>query len=315
MEVHGVCVDVERWRSILAAKHEAESGAEKNSIKQILGEALARTHPTQETLFGERRLPTVNLDRLQQLLQALRALGVYVTSISKEALQEVQQPHEVIPLLLEWKALEKFESIIRENLLSYVTDEGRIHATFDQLGAASGRVICREPNLQQIPKPTDKDDPYDLRRCFVASDGYKLLIADLSNIELRILAEVSGDATMLRFFAEGKDLHSETARLMFKLAADVDPKTHLVNGKKARDIAKTINFGLAYGMGAQGLANRVGVDLATAKRLMQTYFATYRAVAAYLARSGKEGITRGYAVSLSGRKRFFTLDELKARTW
>ena len=194
-----------------------------------------------------------------------------------------------------------------------MTSAGRIHATFDQVGAASGRIICREPNLQQIPKPADKNDPYDLRRCFVAPEGHKLLIADLSNIELRILAEVSSDATMLRFFAEGKDLHSETARLMFKLPSDVDPKTHLVNGKKARDIAKTINFGLAYGMGAQGLANRVGVDMITAKRLMQTYFATYKAVAAYLARSGKEGITRGYAVSLSGRKRFFTLDELKAR--
>jgi DNA polymerase-1 len=312
MEVRGVCVDGERWRSILAAKHEQKVAREKQ-LQRILGEALAHARPAQETLFGEKRLPTVNLGSSQQLIEALHALGIHVTSISKEALQEAQQPHEVIPLLLEWKVLEKFETAFGKNLLSYVTHEGRIHATFDQLGAASGRVICREPNLQQIPKPTDKDDPYDLRRCFVAPDGYKLLIADLSNIELRILAEVSGDATMLRFFAEGKDLHSETARLMFKLSPDIDPKAYLVNGKKARDIAKTINFGLAYGMGAQGLANRVGVDLATAKRLMQTYFATYKAVAAYLARSGKEGIARGYAVSLSGRKRFFSQDELKAK--
>jgi DNA polymerase I len=96
--------------------------------------------------------------------------------------------------------------------------------------------------------------------------------------------------------------------LMFKLSSHVDPKTHLINGKKARDIAKTINFGLAYGMGAQGLANRVGVDLGTARRLMQTYFATYKAVAAYLTRSGKEGIARGYAVSLAGRRRFFSAE-------
>jgi len=86
-----------------------------------------------------------------------------------------------------------------------------------------------------------------------------------------------------------------------------------VNGRSARDIAKTINFGLAYGMGAQGLANRVGVDLGTAKRLMQTYFATYKAVAMYLTRSGKEGVAKGYAVSLSGRRRFFSDEELKAR--
>src|SRR6266536_77701 len=312
MELHGVCIDVERWRGILSARR-AQKATLEAQIKQILGEALARTQPAQATLFGEPVLPCVHLTSSDQLREALHALGVNVSSASKEALQEVQQQHTVIPLLLEWKALEKFETAFGENLLNYVTTGGRIHATFDQLGAASGRVICREPNLQQIPRPMAKDDPYDLRRCFVAPEGYRLLIADLSNIELRILAEVSGDKTMLRFFAEGRDLHSETARLMFKIPQDVDPRAHIVNGKKARDIAKTINFGLAYGMGAQGLANRVGVDLETAKALMQTYFATYRAVSKYLARSGKEGITRGYARSLSGRRRFFSQEELRAR--
>ena len=312
MEVHGVCVDVERWRGILSVRRKQKAELE-TQIKHVLGEALARVQPAQEPLFGETVLPAINLSSSDQLREAFQALGVRVTSVSKEALQEVQHQHTIIPQLLEWKGLEKFETAFGENLLSYVTAQGRIHATFDQLGAVSGRVICREPNLQQIPKPTEKNDPYDLRRCFVAPEGCRLLIADLSNIELRILAEVSGDATMLHFFAEGKDLHSETARLMFKLPSGVDPKMHLINGKKARDIAKTINFGLAYGMGAQGLANRVGVDLATAKRLMQTYFATYKAVAAYLAQSGKEGIAKGYAQSLSGRKRFFSDEELKTR--
>ncbi len=312
MELRGVCIDVEHWRSILEARHQQKAELERQ-IKQLLGEALARRQPAQETLFGEVTLPVVNLRSSDQLIQALHALDVHVTSASKEGLQEVAQHHAVIPRLVEWKALEKFETSFGENLLSYVTAEGRIHATFDQLGAASGRVICREPNLQQIPKPTEKNDPYDLRRCFVAPQGCKFLIADLSNIELRILAEVSADPTMLRFFAEGKDLHSETARLMFKLPMDVDPKVHLVNGKKARDIAKTINFGLAYGMGAQGLANRVGVDLETARELMRTYFATYQAVSKYLTRSGKEGIARGYAMSLSGRRRFFSDEEMKVR--
>ena len=312
MEVHGVRIDVARWRDILASRIKQKEALEAQ-IQQILGKALADTHFKQEALFGERKLPIVHLTSSAQLTQALSALGVYVTSTTREALQAVQHRHPVVPLLLQWKGLEKFESAFGENLLSYVTSAGRIHATFDQVGAASGRIICREPNLQQIPRPIDKNDPYDLRRCFIAPEGHKLLIADLSNIELRILAEVSGDATMLRFFAEGKDLHSETARLMFKLPSDVDPRTHLINGKKARDIAKTINFGLAYGMGAQGLATRVGVDITTARRLMQTYFATYQAVAAYLARSGKEGIAQGYAMSLSGRKRFFTTDELKAQ--
>jgi DNA polymerase-1 len=312
MEIHGVCVDVQRWRALLAARH-AQKAALEQQLQQVLAQALSQTQPEQETLFGEKNLQAVNLRSSERLVQALHLLGVPVASASKEALQEVIHHHQVIPKLLEWKALEKLETAFGENLLSYVSTQGRIHATFDQLGAASGRVICREPNLQQIPRPAKKDDPADLRRCFVAPQGCRLLIADLSNIELRILAEVSGDTTMLRFFAEGKDLHSETARLMFKIPQGVDPREHLVNGRSARDIAKTINFGLAYGMGAQGLANRVGVDLATARRLMQTYFATYRAVAAYLTRSGKEGVARGYAVSLSGRRRFFSDEELKAR--
>lgn len=312
MEVHGVRVDSEHWRDILTSRHKQKMALEEQ-IKQILEEVLPRTSPEQEALFGEKRAPEINLASTQQVMQALYRLGMRPKAFTREALQEVPGPHKVIPLLLEWKALEKFESAFGENLLAYATAEGRIHATFDQLGAASGRIICREPNLQQIPRPKGKDDPYDLHRCIIAPAGYKLLSADLSNIELRILAEVSGDPIMLQFFAEGKDLHSETARLMFHLAPEIDPKVHLVNGKKARDIAKTINFGLAYGMGAQGLAIRIGVDLITAKQLMQTYLTTYKAVSTYLARSGKEGIMRGYAISLSGRRRFFTKSELQSR--
>jgi DNA polymerase-1 len=136
-------------------------------------------------------------------------------------------------------------------------------------------------------------------------------VADLSNIELRILAEASGDPMMLRFFAEGKDLHSETARLMFKLGPDIDPKKHLINGVKARDIAKTINFGLAYGMGASGLAGRVGVDLETAKQLMNTYFATYKSVDAYLKQAGRQGVSRGFTSTPAGRRKAFLPQDLR----
>jgi DNA polymerase-1 len=230
-----------------------------------------------------------------------------VSGASKETLEEVRNKHEIIPQLLEWKRLEKFITAFGKTLLQHVGPDGRIHATFEQLGADSGRITCREPNLQQMPKP--QDDNTNIRSCFVAPPGHKLLVADLSNIELRILAEVSGDPTMLRFFAEGKDLHSETAKLMFKLPPETDPKKYLINGVKARDIAKTINFGLAYGMGPSGLANRVGVDLETAKRLMQTYFATYKGVDGYLKRTGQKGVKEGYAVSLSGRRRFFAQED------
>src|SRR5204862_6343855 len=135
-----------------------------------------------------------------------------------------------------------------------------------------------------------QDEDSNLRRCFVAQDGCKLLVADLSNIELRILAETSQDPTMLRFFTEGKDLHSETAKLMFNLPPETDTKKHLINGVKARDIAKTVNFGLAYGMGPGRLASQLGIEMEAAEQLMQAYFATYKGGDGYLKRTGQRGI-------------------------
>jgi DNA polymerase I-like protein with 3'-5' exonuclease and polymerase domains len=308
MEVQGITVDTARWKRILQTK-QARQAVLEAQLKQTLGIALANQEGIQQgLLFGERALPDINLGSRSQMLAALKALGVTVESLKAEVLEVVKGVHEVVPLLLEWKELEKLITAFGESLLQRVEVDGRIHASFDQLGADSGRITCREPNLQQIPKPQDEDT--NLRRCFVAQEGCKLLVADLSNIELRILAEASSDPTMLRFFAEGKDLHSETAKLMFKLPPETDTKKHLINGVKARDIAKTINFGLAYGMGPSGLANRVDVELETAKRLMQTYFATYKGVDGYLKRSGRKGVKDGYAVTLAGRRRSFSQEDL-----
>jgi DNA polymerase I-like protein with 3'-5' exonuclease and polymerase domains len=242
-------------------------------------------------------------------LEALAQIGVYVTSTKEEALEEHAGAHPIIARLLEWRKLSHFCSAFGENLLSFVRADGRIHASFNQVGAISGRIICSGPNLQQIPKKrANEQEEEDIRQCFVAPPGSRLLTADLSNIELRILAEVSGDATMLRFFAEGKDLHAETAKLMFRLPPDTDTKKHLYKGVKVRDIAKTINFGLSYGMGAQGLARRVDVSVQEARNLMRAYFVTYTGVASWLRRTSQEALTQGYAATLAGRKRFFKVD-------
>jgi DNA polymerase-1 len=253
----------------------------------------------------------IKLTSADQLMQALAHLGVHVFSTKEEILEEYAQRVPVIERLLEWRKLQHFCSAFGENLLSFVGSDGRIHAHFNQVGALSGRIICNKPNLQQIPKKRVKEaEEEDIRRCFIAPAGYRLLKADLSNIELRILAEVSRDATMLRFFAEGKDLHAETAKLMFKLPAEIDTKQHLYKGIVVRDIAKTINFGLSYGMGAQGLANRVGVSTEEARGLMQTYFGTYTGVATFLRQAAQQAVQQGYAVTLAGRKRFFHFEGL-----
>ena len=310
IEVNGLLVDTARWRSILEAKM-ARKEALEAEIKAVLSSALADKAEANIAgqLFSVRPDIKVNLGSRDQLIAALKCLGVRVYDTKAETLEEVKDKHEVVAKLLAWKELEKFISAFGESVLSKVESDGRIHATFDQLGAVSGRIICRDPNLQQIPKSNNADE--DLRSCFIAPPDHVFLVADLSNIELRILAEASGDATMLRFFAEGKDLHAETARLMFKLGPDVDTKKHLINGVKARDIAKTINFGIAYGMGPGSLAARIGVSPDEAKKLLSTYKETYRGVVTYLDQASHTAIQQRYVASLSGRRRTFLAETLQ----
>src|SRR5262249_53970161 len=128
-------------------------------------------------------------------------------------LEAFKAKHPVVEQLLQWKKLQKFLSAFGESILGLVGPDGRLRAHYGQNGAMSGRIITSSPNVQQIPAR----DEEDLRQCFVARPGAKLVKADLSNIELRILAEMANDAVMLGFFAESKDLHAETAKLMFGL--------------------------------------------------------------------------------------------------
>src|SRR5947209_1461620 len=310
IEVNGLLVDTAKWRGILEAKNARKIGLEKE-IKAVLSNALAdkAAGDTAGRRVAVRLDIKVNLGSRDQLIAALKCLGVRVYDTRAESFEDVKDKHPVVAQLLEWKNLEKFISAFGDSILNKVESDGRIHATFDQLGAVSGRIICRDPNLQQMPKSNNPDE--DLRSCFVAPEGHVLLVADLSNIELRILAEISGDATMLRFFAEGKDLHAETARLMFKLGDGIDTKKHLINGVKARDIAKTINFGIAYGMGPGSLATRIGVSPDDAKKLLATYKATYDGVVSYLDNSSRKAIQQRYVASLSGRRRTFLAETLQ----
>ena len=319
MEVHGALIDRERWRYVLQLKQARKVKLERELVA-TLGAALAASQRQKATAYQQALLEAdaasqgkaakINLSSSEQLIEALAHLGIHVTSTREEALEEYEQKYPVIKQLLEWRKLSHFCSAFGENLLSFIKSDGRIHANFSQIGAVSGRMICSSPNLQQIPKKRAKDaEEEDIRHCFVSPSGSLILKADLSNIELRILAEVSHDVNMLRFFAEGKDLHAETAKLMFRLPEGTNTKEHLYNGVVVRDIAKTINFGLSYGMGAQGLAGRVDVDIETARELMQTYFTTYKGVATWLRRTAQEAIKQGYAATLAGRKRFFNLTD------
>jgi DNA polymerase-1 len=346
MELHGVLIDQERWRAILRQKGEREQQLAQ-ALSETLGAALQKRREAHERALHEeeRRLMQryqqnqqncsweaflkqgmatwkashpfpahasehgLNLASSVQVLCALSELGVQVSSTREEVLAPYAERLPVVATLLQWKKVQKFRSAFGENLLARIGQDGRLRGDFAQIGAVSGRIICRSPNLQQIPAH-EKNEAENLRCCFIAPSGYRLLKADLSNIELRILAEVSGDAVMLRLFAEGRDLHAETAKVMFGLPPDTDTRARQYKeGVSMRDVAKTINFGLAYGMGAQGLANRIGVSVETAKALMQTYFTTYAGVARWLRSTARQALQQGYAVTLAGRRRPFIVAE------
>ncbi|HZR41701.1 MAG TPA: DNA polymerase, partial [Ktedonobacteraceae bacterium] len=249
---------------------------------------------------------SIKLTSSDQLIEALGQLDIHVTSTKEEVLEEYEQRYPVIGRLLQWRKLSHFCSSFGENLLAFIGPDGRFHATFHQMGAVSGRIICVKPGLQQIPKKrTQEPEEEDVRRCFIAPAGYRLLKTDLSNIELRILAEVAHDQVMLRLFAQGEDLHDAVARLLFKLSPETDTRQYLYKGVVVRDIAKTINYGLSYGMGPQRLANRVGVSIEEARGMMRTFFETYSGVANWLRQAAQRATREGYVASLSGRKRFF----------
>jgi DNA polymerase-1 len=345
MELQGICIDTAHWREILKRKQLRQEGLEQR-VRTVLGQALQTTYNAhQDTLRTEEKrlmqayqqapgnhtwqsfrqtglsawlkkhppVPApsktgINLASHRQLHAALIAAGVQVSSTREADLEQYAKDSPIIAELMEWRKLEKFRSAFGENILAKIDADGRLRTSYAQIGAVSGRIICSNPNLQQMPaKETDEEE--NLRSCFVAPPGSLILKADLSNIELRILAEVAHDPVMLRLFAEGRDLHAETAKMMFDLPPETDTKKHLYKGGiSARAVAKTINFGLAYGMGAQGLANRIGCFVEDAKALVEAYFATYAGIAAWLRQAGQQAKKQGYAVTQAGRRRWFDFD-------
>jgi DNA polymerase-1 len=180
--------------------------------------------------------------------------------------------HEFPRLLLDWRALTKLKSTYVDALPEAMdADDQRVHTTFDQAGAATGRLASLDPNLQNIPIRTPQGRA--IRRAFVAAPGCVLVGADYSQIELRVLAHLSEDPSLLEAFHGGEDIHAATARRIFTVTGDVAPEL------RAR--AKTVNFGVLYGMGARSLAQQMGLELKDAKEFIDGYFTVYAGVRRY----------------------------------
>nr|MBA3307534.1 DNA polymerase I [Chloroflexota bacterium] len=225
-------------------------------------------------------------------------------STDASVLEELRPAHPAIPMLLDWRLYTKLKSTYVDALpLLLDPTTGRLHTTFHQAVASTGRLSSTDPNLQNIPIRTELGRR--IRRAFVAGDPDRtLLAADYSQIELRILAHVSGDVHLREAFERRADIHRETAaRVLRKDALDVTADE--------RSMAKMVNFGLAYGMSDFGLASRAGIARADAREFIDSYFAAYSGIAYYMIHIKDVAKRQGYVETLLGRRRW--IPELEAR--
>ena len=226
-------------------------------------------------------------------------------STDKEVLEAIEDKHEIVPLVLEYRSLSKLKSTYGEALLSYVDETGRIHTTFMQAVTATGRLSSVEPNLQNIPVRTEVGSK--IRECFTtSSENTKLIDADYSQIELRVLADMANDVHMIKAFVDGIDIHSVTASQVFNVPLEQVTK-------ELRSKAKAVNFGIVYGISDYGLAKNIGSTKTEAKEYISNYLNHYTGIAKFMEDSIKFGETNGYVKTLFGRIR--NVPELKSSNY
>src|SRR5918997_2673803 len=293
MELAGVKLDVARWKELEKTIRERRDRA---------AEHLESFFPAPEGVLPLEGLgPRLNLNSPKQITDAFRTLGIELPDTKVWTLLKVDHP--AAKALLEYRELQKKLGTYLETYPSFVHPKtGRIHANFLQCRVPTGRLACTSPNIQQIPHEDE------FRRCFVAEKDHVLVIADYSQIELRILAEVSDDPAFVEAFQKGEDLHRVTAATMFGVERDVVTK-------EQRSAAKRINFGLMYGRGAKSLSAQLGTDEERARQLIDEYFANYPKVQRYLRATADKAVKTGTLRTLSGRiRKFGDVSELDSMT-
>lgn len=286
MELAGMRLDAHQWQR-LVNRYEKKCRQLETEIKQTLAATSS-----QVDLFGE---ADINLNSAQQVQEALAHLGISIHSTREWELESHAAEHAVIAQLIDYRHAQKFLSTYGRLAEHIHPVTGRIHADFRQIGTPTGRFACSDPNLQQIPNIPE------VRACFSAPPGRKLIVADYSQIELCILAELSRDPKLLDAFHQDVDLHRATASFMFNVPIDQVTKDQ-------RAVAKVINYGLMYGMGAAGLAAQLHTSVNEAERLTNRYFEIYRGVARWLRAAADTAVAVGHSRTPRGRLWNFRFD-------
>ncbi|BDU19862.1 DNA polymerase I [Dyella sp. GSA-30] len=292
MEQRGVLIDVNQLR--LQSQQLGKRMVElQQQAYQVAGHEFSLDSPKQlqAVLFDELKLPVKVKTPTGQ------------PSTNEEALDAIADAHELPRIILDYRGLAKLRSTYTDKLAGNVNPHtGRVHTSYHQGAVATGRVSSSDPNLQNIPVRTEEGRR--IRQAFVAPEGWSILAADYSQIELRIMAHLSGDEGLLRAFQEGGDVHRATAAEVF----GVTPAEVSTNQRRA---AKAINFGLMYGMSAFGLARQLGVDRGEASDYMARYFTRYPGVHAFMEATREQAHRDGYVETIFGRRLY--LENLTAR--
>lgn len=215
-------------------------------------------------------------------------------STSKAVLEELAQQFELPRLIIEYRELDKLKSVYTDALPQQIATDGRIHCQLNQTVAATGRLSSSDPNLQNIPIRSEMGRR--IRRAFVAEKGHKIVSADYSQLELRLLAHITQDPVMLEAFQKGEDIHARTARLVFGARTDEELR-------EARRFAKIVNFAIAYAIEPWGLSQRVGISRQEAKKVIEDYYNTYKGVRRYMEEVPLHAREHGYVRSIYGRIR------------
>lgn len=266
-------------------------------IDQLVGEI--------DAMAGEK----INLNSPKQLGELLfTRLGIpspkKKISTSKEVLEELADDYPICGKILEYRKYQKLQSTYIDALIPMRDAGGRIHTRFDPVGTATGRISSSEPNLQNIPVRTDLGKA--IRGAFIARPGWVLVDADYSQIELRVLAHISGDPTMIHAFNEDQDIHARTAAEVYGV-----PLSEVTG--KMRSASKAVNFGIVYGISEFTLAKNIGVSRYEAREFIDRYFDRYPGVKAYMDAAVKKGHEQGYVTTLMGRRRY--LPELQSSNY
>lgn len=283
MEKRGLGIDLEAFKSFLQEVEDKLAGLSRSIFEQAGVEFNLRSNQQlAEVLFHK-----LNLKSSRKTPGGMPSTASYV-------LEGIKDQHPIIEDLLQFRSLEKLRSTYLDPLPKMVDNKGRLHSHFNHLATATGRLSSSEPNLQNIPIRGEFGPR--MRSCFVAAPGYKLVAADYSQIELRILAHMSQDSNLIEAFAQNEDIHTRTAGLLMdKNSGQVSPDD--------RRKAKTINFGLLYGMGPQKLARELNISLQLAKEFISTYFSRLEQVRKFYNEVEETARENGFVTTIAGRRR------------